>query len=229
MKEKTMTKPTKKAPSRKRSKEPSAEANGARVTGKVILAPLASVKPNGWNPNRMTEYQVESTRDGMRRHGWLVSHSLLVWGTDEKGKKRNLIIDGEHRWRIGCEMGFDEGPMVFLERVTKKQAQELTIELAAKRGDMDDAALRDVLGQIGIDDGLAFRLGFSDEDMKALLDGAAPVLAPEDFSDVNIDAKTDYRCPKCSYEWSGAPSAKAKAKRKRRDERKADSAAAAAE
>jgi ParB-like chromosome segregation protein Spo0J len=173
------------------------------------LRALETVAPNDWNPNRMTELQVESTRDGFRRHGWLASYALLVWGTDERGREQNIIIDGEHRWRIAREMGFREGPMVFMYGVTKAQAIELTIELDAKRGRFDDVALRDAIKLIGVDDGLAFRLGFDDATFKALMEEST-VLPPEDFSEVTIDAKVDYHCPKCGYEWSGQPSSKKK-------------------
>lgn len=178
-----------------------------RVTGEVVLNLLETVQPNGWNPNRMTELQIASTREGLLQHGWLAAFALLVWGTDERGKRRDLIIDGEHRWRIATELGFTEGPMVFLDGLTEKQAKELTIELDNKRGAFDRVALRELIGDIGVSDGLAFRLGFDDAAFKALME-PKDVLPPDDFRDVTIDAHTDYTCPKCGYEWSGQPSRK---------------------
>jgi hypothetical protein len=189
------------------------ETSGApRITGKIEVALLDRVRPNPWNPNRMTEHQVESTRAGMKAEGWVASYALLVWRTDETGKARNLIIDGEHRWRIGTELGFTKAPMVFLDGITEKRAKEMTIEFDNKRGKFDDVALRDLLKDIGVDDdGLAFRLGFDEATFAALMT-ETNVLPPGDFSEVNIDATTDYTCPKCGYEWSGAPSAKKSAK-----------------
>jgi hypothetical protein len=181
--------------------------DGVRITGKVVLAPLADVQPNTWNPNRMTEFQIESTRAGLLADGWLAAYALLVWGTDEKGIKRNVIIDGEHRWRIARDLGFVDGPMVFLTGVTARRAKEMTIEFDSKRGRFDEVALRDLLTDIGVDDGLAFRLGIDDEAFAALMN-PSPVLPPGDFSEVSVDAQTDYRCPKCSYEWSGQSSGK---------------------
>jgi hypothetical protein len=180
---------------------------GVRITGKVVLAPLESVKPNTWNPNRMTEFQVESTRAGLLSEGWLAAYALLVWGTDEKGKTQNIIIDGEHRWRIARDLGFPEGPMVFLEGVSARRAKEMTIEFDSKRGKFDNIALRELIADIGVDDGLSFRLGI-DADSFAELMKDTNVLPPEDFSEVSIDAKTDYTCPKCGYEWSGGQKGK---------------------
>lgn len=198
------------------SSTPPRGADGAplpRITGKVEVVALERVRPNSWNPNRMTEFQVESTRAGMREQGWLAAFALLVWRTDEHGVSRNLIIDGEHRWRIARELGFEKGPMVFLDGISERRAKEMTIEFDNKRGRFDDVALRDLLNDIGLDDGLAFRLGFDESTFAALMD-ATDVLPPSDFSEVSIDAKTDYTCPKCKYEWSGAASPKKKPEKK---------------
>jgi hypothetical protein len=178
-----------------------------KITGKIEIARLDRVKPNTWNPNRMTEFQVESTREGLRKDGWLAAYALLIWRTDEQGKAHNVIIDGEHRWRIASELGFTKGPMVFLDGISAKRAREMTIEFDNKRGKFDEVALRDLINAIGFDDDTAFRLGFDDDTFKALMD-TSNVLPPSDFSEVSIDAKTDYTCPKCGYEWSGASSAK---------------------
>jgi len=195
------------APARRKRAAP---PPGVRITGQVVVATLERVKPNSWNPNRMTEYQLESTREGLRREGWLAAYALLVWGTDEKGARKDIIIDGEHRWRCAREIGFVEGPMVFLDGVTERRAKEMTIEFDNKRGKFDEPTLRQLLADIGPDEGLAFRLGFDDETFAALTT-PKDILPPGDFSEVTIDAKTDYCCPKCGYEWSGAAAAKRKA------------------
>lgn len=179
-----------------------------RVTGKPVMTAIKRVKPNTWNPNRMSEYQIESTREGMKADGWIAAYALLVWGKDDKGKRQNIIIDGEHRWRIASELGFTEGPMVFIDGLTQEQAIEWTIKFDAKRGRFDDVALADAIRMIGTDDaGLAFRLGIEDDAFKKLME-PSNILPPEDFRDVSIDAHTDYRCPKCGYEWSGSSSSK---------------------
>jgi len=198
----------------------------AKVTGKVVMARLDRVRPNDWNPNRMTEFQMESTREGMRTGGWLAAYALLVWGKDEKGKRRDVIIDGEHRWRIANELAMPEGPMVFLDGLTEREAKKLTIALDNKRGDFDRVALRDLIGDIGVVDGLGFELGFDEASFTALMDPGNP-LPPGDFSSVDINAKTTYCCPKCGYEWNGAPAAKtAKKTAKKKTSRRAASAGA---
>ena len=122
-----------------------------RVVGVVENRPLDSVKPNAWNPNRMTDFEMRSLSDGLLRDGWLSSQAVLVWGKDAKGKRRDVIIDGEHRWTAARELGFVEGPMVVLDGLTEAQAKALTIKMNSKRGRFDEDLLRTLIGEIQFD------------------------------------------------------------------------------
>lgn len=186
---------------------PSSSTPKLRIAGNVVIAPLSRVKPNTWNPNQMTEFLRESTKRGLVEDGWVAAYALLVWGKDEKGKRRDIIIDGEHRWELASELGFTEGPMVFLDGLTEKQAREMTIKFDAKRGKFDDLRLADLIRSIAEpgDADLGMRLGFDDVALAALMD-VTPTLPPSEFREVSIDAQTSYCCPKCGYEWNGAPS-----------------------
>lgn len=141
------------------------------VVGKVQVRPLASVKPNDWNPNEMDAQMSASLRQGLVEDGWLLSQSLLIWGKDNRGKDRNLIIDGEHRWTEATALGFESGPMVVLNGLKPAQARRLTISLNQKRGRFNDL-LPDVLRSIqaelpSVDLGLS--LGFDPEELYRIL------------------------------------------------------------
>lgn len=149
--------------------------SGARMVGEEVkLLPIETVKPNGWNPNRMTKFMRESLKSGLLVDGWLLSQSLLIWGSDEKGRKRNLIIDGEHRWTVAQEIGFVQAPMVFLHRITEARAKGLTIKMNQKRGEFDEAELAVLVRQIQEESGadlpfLANDLGIEDAELTRLL------------------------------------------------------------
>lgn len=121
---------------------------GPVVVGKVVMAPLASVRPNQWNPNEMTVFEMKSLALGLKTDGWLASMSLLVWGTDEKGVRRNIIIDGEHRWTAAPEAGFVDAPMVFLDGLTETKAKALTIKLFQRRGTPNQGKLGELLREL---------------------------------------------------------------------------------
>ena len=119
-----------------------------KIVGKVERKPLDSVKPNPWNPNRMTEFEMQSLKVGLDTDGWLTAQSLLVWGLDDQGNRQNIIIDGEHRWRGATELGFKTGPMVFLDGLTAVQAKALTVKMNAKRGKFQEDLLAGLLKEI---------------------------------------------------------------------------------
>lgn len=151
----------------------------ARVVGKVVIKPLSSVSPNPWNPNRMSARMQASMDQGFLADGWLASMALLIWGTDDTGARRDLIIDGEHRWETATRLGIKSGPMVFLDGLTEAQAKALTIKMNQKRGEFDSDELSELLkeiqGELSVED-LGIELGFEDEDvMKLLADNEATV------------------------------------------------------
>lgn len=155
------------------------EPTTAKLRGKVEILPLGSVQPNDWNANVVPEHVMESIRHGFHVDGWLVSQALLVWSTDETGAKRNLIIDGEHRWQAAQSVGLKEGPMVRLAGLTEVEAKALTVKLNQKRGDWDMDALAKLVQEIqfGLSDAdLGLELGFSDEEAMRLVAMAAEEL-----------------------------------------------------
>lgn len=149
-----------------------AEQEKPKVVGKVEMKKLDAVTKNPWNPNRMTDFERESLKTGLKTDGWLSSQALLVWGTDEKGKTKNLIIDGEHRWTVAQELGFVQGPMVFLFNLPEAQAKALTVKMNAKRGKFQDELLAPLLKSIefelGVPD-LSLDIGIQQEELMKLL------------------------------------------------------------
>lgn len=160
--------------------QPEAVPGGPAVRGHAVLRPLADVVANPWNPNRMTDHMFQSVVHGLRTDGWVASQALLIWGTDQQGRTRNMIIDGEHRWRAAQEAGFKEGPMVFLEGMSEAEAKALTVKLNQKRGDWNDemlsVLLRDLASSAPADFDMAMDLGIVEEDLMKLL--AEPPAAP---------------------------------------------------
>lgn len=142
-----------------------------RIVGNVVHQSLSKVKPNDWNPNKMTPFLRKSLKQGLLDDGWLSSQALLVWGTDEKGRKQNTIIDGEHRWTVAKELGFTQGPMVFLAKLTKAQAKGLTVKMNQKRGAFDEAMLGTLLRDIQFEfpESFGLSLGIEDEKLMKLL------------------------------------------------------------
>jgi hypothetical protein len=149
----------------------------AALVGKTVIRPLDEVKANPWNPNKMTAFERESLKHGFRTDGWIVSQALLIWGKDDRGKQRNLIIDGEHRWDAARELGMPEGPMVFRDGLNEAQAKALTIKLNQKRGRFDEDMLSVVLHDINDTLDIETRsldLGIPEEELGVYFEEAGP-------------------------------------------------------
>jgi hypothetical protein len=137
--------PETKAASPRRSKR--------KLVGEEGFAALDTVKPNTWNPNRMTAMQRSALRWGLINVGWLKSQKLLIWRTDENGKTKNIIIDGEHRWDEATKLGgFTEVPMVYLDGLTEAQAKKYTLRFIYNHGDPDINEVTALLKSMNIDD-----------------------------------------------------------------------------
>lgn len=85
----------------------------------IETVPIDSVQPNGYNPNRLTDEEMDLLELSMREDGW--TRPLLVRsGTRD-------IVDGEHRWTIArTRLGMREVPVVFIE-LTDEQMRVSTL------------------------------------------------------------------------------------------------------
>jgi hypothetical protein len=124
------------------------ETPSNKLVGVQTLIETNSVFPNGWNPNEMTQPMYESLKHGLKNDGWISSQALLVWGKDDAGQERNVIIDGEHRWRAAMELHFAQVPAVVVDGLSEREAKALTIKMNSKRGEFDSLALLDLLTEL---------------------------------------------------------------------------------
>lgn len=177
------------------------------VIGKVVLRPLDDVEPNPWNPNAMDEFMTNSLREGLINDGWLASQSLLIWGTDTRGKTRNVIIDGEHRWSIARELGLKKGPMVFLEGISELQAKKLTVKMNAKRGAPVREKLEILLHEFKVDVPdlkiMSIDIGIPPMQIENIISPSLPPPPPSDEKveeqQGKIDIVVSVTCPSCGH------------------------------
>jgi hypothetical protein len=119
-------------------------------------------------------------------------------------RRTNRILAGNHTWRAAKALGWKEISAGYVE--TKDDNEALRILLADNRttdlASYDESGLAELLKQlVASDEGLEGTL-FNNEDLDQLLVDAEPL----DFSEfpiVDENIKTEHRCPKCNYEWSG--------------------------
>lgn len=145
------------------------------IGSEPAMKKLADYAPNTWNTNELTHDEKRALRTTLKEIGWSRSQAMLVWATDEKGKKKNLIIDGEHRHEAAIAVGFTEGPVVELHKITRAQAIAWTLRIDKIRGRQNDRRTAKLLDtEFGLFAGreetidVGLRLGFSSGDLDGL-------------------------------------------------------------
>jgi len=119
-------------------------------------------------------------------------------------RRTNRILAGNHTWRAAKALGWKEISAGYVE--TQDDDEALRILLADNRttdlASYDESGLAELLKQlVASDEGLEGTL-FNNEDLDQLLVDAEP-LDFREFPIVDENIKTEHRCPKCNYEWSG--------------------------
>lgn len=151
-------------------------------------------------PGNARRGQIEQIRASLRRHGQY--RALVVRQLDDGsmvvlvGNNTLDALELEGITHARCEL------------VVCDDDEALRINLVDNRlsdlADYDDVSLIEQLTALAgdFDD-----VGYTEDDLHRLMAGNKPkeAEAPDDFPSVDDGIATDYRCPRCGYEWSGNP------------------------
>lgn len=167
-----------------------------------FLVPVDDLEPFPGNPRRG---DVQSIADSLNRFGQL--KPILVAGGDV-GK----IVAGHHVRLGAIELGWSHVAVMEHEFADAQEARAFLIadNRISELGSTDDEQLATMLRDLRIADALE-GTGYTVNDVNALDKGLARLAAriaeeaPGEFPPLHPDGlKTEYCCPACGYEWSGA-------------------------
>jgi len=159
--------------------------------------PREELVPNDWNPNYMPEHRKDLLVMSVLDNGW--TQPLVVREED------NVIIDGEHRWRLSEDprinsrddltpAGVEAGcvPVHFID-ADRKQAMVATYQQNYSTGSDDPEKLGDLIGELDGDgrDFAATRMGVSRDELEMLLPDDDLVDDPTELWEVPWDDDTD--------------------------------------
>lgn len=122
---------------------PTALLPSSRLTPSNITIAREKILPNPWNPNRMTGVMYAKALESIELYGFI--DPLLVRQVSESIYQ---IIDGEHRFRAGSDLGMIEFPCVSLGEVSDTDAKKLTIVMNELHGQADPTRMGDLLNEI---------------------------------------------------------------------------------
>jgi ParB-like chromosome segregation protein Spo0J len=93
--------------------------------------------PNDWNPNVMADEERDRLRAVILEFGFLDPMTVRAHPNDAT---RYQIIDGEHRWEVGVELGIEDFPCTLVD-VDRDTAMMLTPILNELHGQPDSQKL----------------------------------------------------------------------------------------
>ena len=153
----------------------------------------ADLLPNPKNWRRHPVGQANALRGALAEIGY--ADALIAYETPAG----LMLIDGHLR----AETTPDSSVPVLVTDLTETEADKLlaTLDPLSAMADTDQDSLSALLEQTEIEnDDLRMTI-------QNLLEDRTPdeLVPPEDFASYDDDIPTDYKCPSCQYEWSGAP------------------------
>ena len=127
---------------------------------------VEKLKPNPWNPNRMSEEMYHKLKAYVRREG-LVEPIVVRPVSD-----RFQILGGYHRWKIAGELGYETVPCAVVD-LDDRRAKILTVNLNEMKGQSVSALLselvHDLSQELTLED-LESQLPYSEADLKDALE-----------------------------------------------------------
>tara|TARA_R110002033_G_scaffold170725_1_gene213942 strand:+ start:330 stop:917 length:588 start_codon:yes stop_codon:yes gene_type:complete len=146
----------------------------------------------------------------LKKHGFFVP--VYIWkGADREHEAQPFLIDGHQRQRVfqSGAMTIEGGlvPTIPIFAKTAQQAAELLLRFDSQHGTRTNQGLYHFISEHALEiDNLADLdlTDYNHELFKTEFFNEVDMGGDEDFGDIDPeDLKTDYKCPKCSYEWSG--------------------------
>ncbi|MGB7957224.1 MAG: ParB N-terminal domain-containing protein [Minisyncoccia bacterium] len=99
---------------------------------KIIYVPLSEIKPNDYNPKRLTADGAKALQESIEQFGQV--DPLIL---NAARKRKNILIGGHQRYVIYKKMGMRTAPCVYLDIPDLEREKELCIRLSKNVGEFD--------------------------------------------------------------------------------------------
>jgi len=127
---------------------------------------VEKLKPNPWNPNRMSEDMYNKLKAYVKREGLVEPIVVRPVGDSYQ------ILGGYHRWKIAQELGYETVPCAVVD-LDDRRAKILTVNLNEMKGQSVSALLselvHDLSQELTLED-LESQLPYSEADLKDALE-----------------------------------------------------------
>lgn len=167
----------------------------------VKMLKPSNISANDYNPNVQSEDEFNMLKDSIRQDGFtspilvreMTEQDLEAHENPDKGDLPNpdadyVIVDGEHRFKAGRDLGLSEIPSA-VSGMNRDQAMKSTVRHNEATGDHQADLMGEMMEELddkGALDEFQQDLGFSDEDVDQMMSEAGTL--PEDFEGEDFSA-----------------------------------------
>jgi hypothetical protein len=132
-----------------------------------LYVPVAALRPNQFNPNRVSAENELKIRESISRNG--IFKPIIVREIAKPvGDALYEIIGGQHRWEQAKELGHKTVPVANLGTISDVRAKEIGLLDNARYGVDDTLTLGEILKEIGNADEIQSFLPYGDSDLTAI-------------------------------------------------------------
>jgi len=139
---------------------------------KIVEVPVGLLKPNSYNPNQQSVNDFDLLVKSIREDGFTLPVVVNDGSLDESLK--DMIIDGEHRWRAAQVLGMDTIPVIY-KAMDQAGMRVSTIRHNQARGEhdavMEASVLRSLAGEVSAEE-LSSQLNIDAVELDTMLDRA---------------------------------------------------------
>jgi ParB/RepB/Spo0J family partition protein len=132
----------------------------------LVEVEVAKLKPNPWNPNRMSDEMYHKLREYIKREGLV---EPIVARPKSDGYQ---ILGGYHRWKIAKDLGYETVPCAVVE-LDDRRAKILSVNLNEMKGQSVSSLLsilvHDLSQELTLED-LESQMPYSEAELKDALE-----------------------------------------------------------
>ncbi|NKX37350.1 ParB N-terminal domain-containing protein [Rhodobacteraceae bacterium R_SAG4] len=161
-----------------------------------IEVPVADLRPNPFNPNRVSADNEQKIRASIERNG--IFKPIIV--REVVGVSGYEIIGGQHRWEQATALGMLTVPVANLGQISDVRAKEIGLLDNARYGSDDTLMLSTILKEIGDVDEIQTFLPYGETDLSAIFSASSisldDLIVPQDELKIDDDAPEPETAPK---------------------------------
>lgn len=131
-----------------------------------VLVPIAYLKPNPWNPNKVARPEMDLLKVSIRKSGFCFPLVVI-----KESDTSYMIVDGFHRHLVALELGMDQVPVVVLDEPIS-ELMAATIRFNRARGTHQVDRMSNIVGDLSNlgepDSAIAKNLGMDPDELLRL-------------------------------------------------------------